>query len=128
MLWCVGAFIILYLIMLVVLGIPLFYLELSLGQAVKKGPIKAWYTLSPNLGGIGVSSVIVSSFISVYYNVIIAWVFFYLFNSFHRQLPWGVCFGYYVLGISDGEKLDIIRNISGNNAVELSTCFNTSTE
>ena len=29
--------------------------------------------------------------IGFYYNVIIAWSFFYLFNSFFNPLPWSVC-------------------------------------
>ena len=29
--------------------------------------------------------------IGFYYNVIIAWSFFYLFNSFFNPLPWAVC-------------------------------------
>ena len=114
--------------MLIVLGIPLFYLELSLGQAIKKGPLNAWYTLSPNLAGIGVSSIIVNVFGLIYYNVIISWVFFYLFHSFHKDLPWGVCFGHNILGISDKEKLDILRNISESKAAKLISCFNSSTE
>ena len=123
----IGEFIIPYLIMLVVLGIPLFYMELSLGQAVKNGPLKAWFSMSPNLGGIGVSSLIVNSFICIYYNVIIAWVFFYLFNSFHKILPWGLCSGYYVLDLSDRQKQDILRNSTGSDALDISKCFNAST-
>lgn len=127
MFFIVGAFIVPYLIMLFVLGIPLFYLELSLGQAVKRGPIMAWFSISPNLGGIGFSALVVNSFICIYYNIIIAWVLFYLFNVFHKYLPWGTCFGHYVVGLAPSEELDILRN-SSDNALELSGCFNASTE
>lgn len=34
------------------------------------------------LGGIGISSCIVTLFVAIYYNVIITWCFFYFFNSF----------------------------------------------
>ena len=30
-------------------------------------------------------------FVSIYYNVIMAWTLFYLFNGFRSELPWGVC-------------------------------------
>ena len=121
-----GAFLIPYLIMLFVLGIPLFYLELSLGQAVRKGPVLAWFKISPNLGGIGVSALIVNSFIVVYYNVIIAWVLFYLFNVFHKNLPWGVCFGYVVQDLDPNLKMELLQNNSDTPG--FSSCFNATTE
>ena len=110
--------------MLFVLGIPLFYLEVSLGQAVRKGPVKAWFSISPNLGGIGISALVVNSFIVIYYNVIIAWVFFYLFNTFHKNLPWGLCFGY---NVQDSNLTkEVLRNYSGD--PRYASCFNASTE
>lgn len=127
MFFIVGAFIVPYLIMLFVLGIPLFYLELSLGQAVRKGPVKAWFKISPNLGGIGIAAIIVCAIVSLYYNVLIAWVFFFFFNSFQKNLPWGTCFGNYVLELSPSEIQEIKRNFSGN-VLELSSCFNASSE
>lgn len=112
--------------MLFVLGIPLFYLELSLGQAVKRGPIRAWFKLSPNLGGIGISSLIVNTFVVIYYNVIIAWVFFFLFNSFQKYLPWGKCFGYFVPGLDPNMTAEILHNSSGK--LDITSCFNSTTE
>lgn len=41
--------------------------------------------------GIGVGMVIVSALVAVYYNMIIAWSFFYLFASFTSDLPWQYC-------------------------------------
>ena len=125
-----GAFVVVYLIMLFVLGIPLFYLEVALGQATKKGPVKAWFAVSKNLGGIGVCALIVCGYICLYYNVIIAWVFFYLFNSFHKYLPWGSCFGYYGPNYDVSEKMEIVMNATNNNIdeVRLRSCFNASTE
>jgi len=34
---------------------------------------------------------IVSSFIAVYYNVVIAWSIFYLLASLNTQVPWSTC-------------------------------------
>ena len=118
--------------MLFVLGIPLFYLELTFGQATKKGSIMAWYAIAPNLVGIGVSSFIVNCFICIYYCVIIAWVFFYLFNSFHARLPWGFCFGEFVLDYNnDVNRTEDFLNAtagSGASVAERLSCFNRSTE
>ena len=115
-------------IMLFVLGIPLFYLEVSLGQATRKGPVKAWFAVSKNLGGIGVCALIVCSYICLYYNVIIAWVFYYLFNSFHRLLPWGLCFGYYAPSYNETEKMEIVMNASSDMMTPLRSCLDASTE
>uniref|UniRef100_A0A8C8Z860 Transporter n=1 Tax=Prolemur simus TaxID=1328070 RepID=A0A8C8Z860_PROSS len=86
-----GSFLIPYLIMLVVEGMPLLYLELAVGQRMQQGSIGSWRTISPYLSGVGVASVVVSCFLSMYYNVINAWGFWYLFHSFQNPLPWSVC-------------------------------------
>ncbi|KAL6073009.1 hypothetical protein STEG23_010735 [Scotinomys teguina] len=48
-----GAFLIPYFIALVFEGIPLFYIELAIGQRLRKGSIGVWKTISPYLGGVG---------------------------------------------------------------------------
>ncbi|KAJ8395768.1 hypothetical protein AAFF_G00028150 [Aldrovandia affinis] len=86
-----GGFLIPYLIMLVVEGVPLFYMELAIGQKMRLGSIGAWSAISPYLGGVGIASVVTSVYLCVYYNVIIAWAFWYLFHSFQAILPWAEC-------------------------------------
>uniref|UniRef100_A0A8C6E4M8 Transporter n=1 Tax=Moschus moschiferus TaxID=68415 RepID=A0A8C6E4M8_MOSMO len=86
-----GSFLVPYVVMLVVEGMPLLYLELAVGQRMRQGSIGAWRTVSPYLSGVGVASVVVSFFLSMYYNVINAWAFWYLFHSFQDPLPWSVC-------------------------------------
>ncbi|KAF6101171.1 solute carrier family 6 member 20 [Phyllostomus discolor] len=86
-----GSFLVPYLIMLVVEGMPLLYLELAVGQRMRQGSIGAWRSISPYLSGVGVASVVVSFFLSMYYNVINAWAFWYLFHSFQDPLPWSHC-------------------------------------
>ncbi|XP_074917996.1 sodium-dependent proline transporter-like [Chelonoidis abingdonii] len=82
-----GVFLIPYFIMLLFTGLPLFLLELSLGQYGAAGPITVW-KCCPLLKGIGVGMLLVSSLVSLYYNVIIAWTFYYLGMSFQSPLPW----------------------------------------
>ncbi|XP_071769165.1 sodium- and chloride-dependent transporter XTRP3 [Centroberyx gerrardi] len=86
-----GGFLIPYLIMLVVEGVPLFYMELAIGQKMRLGSIGAWTAISPYLGGVGLASVVTSLYLCLYYNVINAWSFWYLFNSFQSVLPWAQC-------------------------------------
>ncbi|KAK2820215.1 hypothetical protein Q5P01_023174 [Channa striata] len=86
-----GAFLFLYLLLMLVVGIPLLFLELAAGQAFRQGSIGAWKCISPRLAGIGYASCLVCLFVSLYYNVIIAWSLFYLGNSFQYPLPWEQC-------------------------------------
>ncbi|KAF0303870.1 Sodium-dependent neutral amino acid transporter B(0)AT3 [Amphibalanus amphitrite] len=86
-----GAFLIPYFIMLVIEGVPLFYMELAIGQRLRKGSLGVWNSIHPLIGGIGLSSTVVSFTVGLYYNVIICWCFYYLFNSFTATLPWSSC-------------------------------------
>ncbi|XP_040900902.1 sodium- and chloride-dependent transporter XTRP3-like [Toxotes jaculatrix] len=86
-----GGFLIPYLLMLFLEGVPLFYLELAIGQKMRLGSIGAWTAISPYLGGLGLASVVTSLYLCLYYNIINAWSFWYLFHSFQSVLPWADC-------------------------------------
>ncbi|XP_062292300.1 sodium-dependent neutral amino acid transporter B(0)AT3-like [Scomber scombrus] len=86
-----GAFLIPYLIALVFEGLPLLYLELAIGQRLRMGSIGVWNSISPFLGGVGISSMIVSFLVCLFYNTILAWVLWYFFHSFQDPLPWSQC-------------------------------------
>ncbi|KAM5145285.1 sodium- and chloride-dependent neutral and basic amino acid transporter B(0+) [Mantella aurantiaca] len=86
-----GAFLIPYVIMLALAGLPLLFLECSLGQFASLGPIEVW-RIAPLFKGVGFTMVIISTLVSIYYNVIIAYSLFYLFSSFRSYLPWADCF------------------------------------
>ena len=91
-----AAYVIPYILMLFIVGIPLFYLETLVGQSLQKGPILAWYKICPNLWGIGLGGIVVTVYICLYYNVIISWVILYFFRSFQEPLPWAKCCNYRV--------------------------------
>ncbi|KAM7383961.1 hypothetical protein PAMA_011355 [Pampus argenteus] len=86
-----GAFLIPYLIALVFEGLPLLYLELAVGQRLRMGTIGVWKSISPFLGGVGIASMIVSFLVSIFYNTLMAWVFWYFLHSFQNPLPWSQC-------------------------------------
>ncbi|XP_023287965.1 sodium- and chloride-dependent transporter XTRP3 isoform X2 [Orussus abietinus] len=86
-----GAFLIPFFVMLILEGVPLFLIELGLGQRMRQGALGVWNTIHPWLGGIGIASCIVTFFVALYYNVIITWCFYYLFNSIEDPLPWATC-------------------------------------
>ena len=83
-----GAFLIPYCCVLVLIGVPLFLLELGVGQKAQVGATTAWVQIHPAVGGIGYSGVVATFFVALYYNVIVAWALFYLVNSFQSPLPW----------------------------------------
>ena len=83
-----GAFLVPYSIVLVVIGMPLFLLELGVGQKFQVGPLQVWRKIHPSLAGIGLTGALVTFFVALYYNVIVAWALWYLFHSFAYPLPW----------------------------------------
>lgn len=86
-----GAFLIPYFIMLIFEGIPIFYLELSIGQRLRQGSINVWSTVCPYLGGVGIATTVICILVGSYYNVVISWVLFYFYHSFQSPLPWAEC-------------------------------------
>jgi solute carrier family 6 amino acid transporter-like protein 5/7/9/14 len=82
-----GVFLIPYAIMLLCTGIPIFYLEMAMGQYSGKGVLSIWEFL-PCAKGIGWAMILVNTLICVVYNVIIAYSFYYFFYSFLTPLPW----------------------------------------
>ncbi|XP_053320336.1 sodium- and chloride-dependent GABA transporter 2-like isoform X2 [Spea bombifrons] len=86
-----GAFFIPYLIFLFTCGIPVFFLETALGQYTSQGGVTAWRKICPLFEGIGYSSQVIVILLNFYYIVVLAWAFFYLFNSFTSDLPWASC-------------------------------------
>ncbi|XP_043938483.1 sodium- and chloride-dependent glycine transporter 2 [Protopterus annectens] len=89
-----GAFLIPYLLMLMLAGIPIFFMEVSLGQFASQGPVSVWKAV-PALQGCGIAMLIISVLIAIYYNIILCYTLFYLFASFVSVLPWASCNNYW---------------------------------
>ncbi|XP_057312822.1 sodium-dependent neutral amino acid transporter B(0)AT1-like [Hydractinia symbiolongicarpus] len=83
-----GAFLIPYFTMMIIEGIPLFYIEYAVGQRFKRSAIGCWSSIHPALKGVGISCLVTSMFLCIYYIIVIAWCFHYLFASFSSKLPW----------------------------------------
>ncbi|CAK8673346.1 unnamed protein product [Clavelina lepadiformis] len=88
--WGGGAFLIPYLLSVILLAIPLLTLEVSLGQSVRKGVIASWAAI-PLFKGIAYASGVTMFYVNVSYPVILAWVFKYFVSSFSSKLPWMSC-------------------------------------
>ncbi|KAG1673891.1 Sodium- and chloride-dependent neutral and basic amino acid transporter B(0+) [Nymphon striatum] len=85
-----AVFLIPYLIMLVLVGLPAFYMELCLGQFSGKGPVDIWAAV-PIMRGIGYTMLMNSFVQAIYYILLLAWSLYYLLASFASVLPWSRC-------------------------------------
>ena len=75
-------------------GIPLFLLEVSVGQYLGVGGMSVVGQLCPILKGVGYSAIVMVFLENVYYIIIVAWTMFYIFNTFYSLgsgLPWSSC-------------------------------------
>ncbi|MEA2082017.1 MAG: sodium-dependent transporter [Elusimicrobiota bacterium] len=82
-----GAFLVPYIIMLFIIGVPLLIMEFAIGQKMQMGPIGALKKIQKKLAGIGLASVLCGFVVVSYYAVIMAWSILYMFFSFN--LSWG---------------------------------------
>ena len=77
--------------MLLFCGLPMFFMELSLGQFSGQGPLKVFSRMAPAFKGLGYGMLVITFLVVVYYNMIIAWTIFYTFAGLSRTLPWQFC-------------------------------------
>ncbi|KAJ8320408.1 hypothetical protein KUTeg_001995, partial [Tegillarca granosa] len=85
-----GAFLIPFLFFLITCGIPLYFLEVSVGQFMGKGVV--YFTeVAPLFRGLGYGMLMVSVIFAFYYNIITTWILYYIVNSFFNPLPWSTC-------------------------------------
>ncbi|XP_060253442.1 sodium- and chloride-dependent glycine transporter 1 isoform X1 [Ovis aries] len=85
-----GAFLIPYFIMVTFCGIPVFFMELSFGQFASQGCLGVW-RISPMFKGVGYGMIVVSTYIGIYYNMVVSIAFYYFFSSLTSVLPWTYC-------------------------------------
>ena len=85
-----GAFLIPYIIAMVVVGIPLLIMEFSLGHFMQLAAPGAFRQISKRCEFIGWWPILLSFIIVCYYSVVLAWCLNYLVFSFKEIVPWGV--------------------------------------
>uniref|UniRef100_G3QJ37 Sodium- and chloride-dependent creatine transporter 1 n=1 Tax=Gorilla gorilla gorilla TaxID=9595 RepID=G3QJ37_GORGO len=83
-----GVFLIPGVLISLVGGIPIFFLEL--GQFMKAGSINVW-NICPLFKGLGYASMVIIFYCNTYYTMVLAWGFYYLVKSFTTKLPWATC-------------------------------------
>ncbi|XP_069985298.1 sodium-dependent nutrient amino acid transporter 1 isoform X2 [Penaeus vannamei] len=85
-----GAFLIPYILVLLLIGKPLYYMELCLGQFASAGSVRVW-DLAPAFRGVGYGQAVATWAVVTYYVSLMALTVFYFFASFSSVLPWSVC-------------------------------------
>ncbi|XP_056130731.1 sodium- and chloride-dependent creatine transporter 1 [Lampris incognitus] len=85
-----GVFLIPYMLIVFIGGIPVFFLEIALGQFMKQGGVSAW-NIAPLFKGLGLASMVIVFFCNTYYIMILVWGLYFLFHSFTSPLPWATC-------------------------------------
>uniref|UniRef100_A0A8C3A535 Transporter n=1 Tax=Cyclopterus lumpus TaxID=8103 RepID=A0A8C3A535_CYCLU len=85
-----GAFLVPYGLLSVVLGVPMFLLESSVGQYTQEGFVTCWRKLCPLAQGIGCAQLVTKMY-DFSYILMQVWALFYLVFSFRAQLPWATC-------------------------------------
>ncbi|VVC40245.1 Hypothetical protein CINCED_3A018596 [Cinara cedri] len=85
-----GTFLVSYLAVTVVFGVPLLFLEITLGQFCQQGATKLWRAV-PLLKGVGFVKVLASVLLAAYYPIIMALSLFYGARSIIGSIPFPEC-------------------------------------
>ena len=88
-----GTFLFPYLLCLLLVGLPIFFMEMVIGQYAGLSATKIFSRVAPGLKGMGYGMVTIPTVVNFYYTVIMAWSVYFLFMGFRADgnLPWGRC-------------------------------------
>ncbi|XP_073811812.1 uncharacterized protein [Musca autumnalis] len=119
-----GAFLIPYIITLLLVGRPIYYLEMILGQFSSRGSVKV-FEYAPIMKGIGYGQAILTFFIATYYSSLMSLTLSYLVDSFYATLPWSYCREEWGDQCIDSK---IQKDVTGKNVTNVSGIKKTSAE
>jgi len=123
-----GAFLVPYFIMLIFGGLPLFYMELCLGQFHRCGCLSLWEKICPMLKGIGYAICVIDIYVGMFYNTVIGWAVYYFVQAFLsaaqftysdevNSLPWTSCDNPW----NSNSSCVLLSEVQGRNKTHLSS-------
>merc|ERR1712232_602310 len=83
-----GAFLVAYFCCLLAIAIPLYLMELVLGQYTRRNTLNCFRMISPRWEGLGWGQALMLFFALGYYNVLLAYSCIYIASSLIYPLPW----------------------------------------
>ncbi|MCP3664253.1 MAG: hypothetical protein GY696_17475 [Gammaproteobacteria bacterium] len=86
-----GTFLFVYWFIFFLVALPMFFMELSMGQFASAGPIGIFRNLAPAFEGIGYAILAVQTLSAIYYNSLLTYSLFYTFSSMQPTMPWQSC-------------------------------------
>ncbi|XP_071521737.1 LOW QUALITY PROTEIN: sodium-dependent nutrient amino acid transporter 1-like [Panulirus ornatus] len=117
-----GAFLIPYILVLLLIGKPLYYMELCMGQFSSFGSVKVW-EVAPAFRGVGYGQALATWAVVTYYVSLMGLTIYYFFASFTAVLPWSVCGSWAsnTTCVDASTNVTVLEETLGINASSLST-------
>ena len=78
-----GAFVLIYIIFLIILGLPVMTMEFSMGRAAQKSPIKMYQAITPEKKSWGIHGVLCfigNVVLMMFYTVVAGWLLYYFYS------------------------------------------------
>ena len=125
-----GAFLIPYFVMLIFGGLPLFYMELCLGQfhrcilkqiffPPRCGCLSLWKKICPVFKGVGYAICVIDVYMGMFYNTVIGWAVYYFVASLVSTGEYATDFA---AGVEDENRTSLPWTTCGNAWNDMDRC------
>nr|CAD2199989.1 unnamed protein product [Meloidogyne enterolobii] len=110
-----GSFLVVYALFFVFGAVPIFIMEVTVGQYLQRGAMEMW-KMCPIFKGVGIGNVVIAFMCIAYFCVIVSWATFYMISSFNSTFPWETCNNYWNNGqcVTGKESTSEIMRITSN--------------
>ena len=85
-----GSFLVVYALFFAFGAVPIFIMEVTVGQYLQRGAMEMW-KMCPIFKGVGIGNVVIAFMCISYFCVIVSWAVFYMISSFNSTFPWETC-------------------------------------
>ncbi|KAI1730278.1 sodium:neurotransmitter symporter family domain-containing protein [Ditylenchus destructor] len=120
-----GTFLVAYIIFLVFSAVPIFFLEVSLGQYLQRGAMEIWQ-MCPLFKGVGIGNVVLCFMCVWYFCIIVSWAVFYFFSSMASTFPWETCNNWW--NTESCVAISLHDNLNTSSSLNVSRILQTSVE